>query len=466
MIKFDKSLFDMICLPRTAAEALLGAPPACLKLYIYCILRDGAQDLGQAAQELNLPAPEVTDALQYLKIKGLLNMEDAENIELTYPEEKKEKAAVYCDAEEAAVLQSLFSDRLLSARDYLAINECTSVYGLNSDVVHVLIEYCIKTHRAKNRVPMSYIKKKALEWAEAGVDTVELAVKRSQSEMKDSGALKEILVMMGIRGRQPSAEEQKLYEKWTNVYGMDLDAITAAMPATLSAVNPSCKYLDRILTQLYNENKTSAEKIAESLTDRELTDDSIKMLLKELGAPNRTVTEAMRKRYMRFKYMGFSQETILLAAGEAVKSGVATMENVDMILSGWAGKGILKEEDILRFIENTQKNNERAKEFLSCLGVSRRPTSRDVSLINRCLRQGMTEETLMFAAKCAYGTASPMKYVQTILNSWQEAGVKTLSEAQAQNERHRVADKRQIYDERTYTEEELMSKVRDPLADL
>ena len=59
-----------------------------------------------------------------------------------------------------------------------------------------------------------------------------------------------------------------------------------------------------------------------------------------------------------------------------------------------------------------------------------------------------------------------MKYVQTILNSWQEAGVKTLSEAQAQNERHRVADKRQTYGERSYTEENFKEAFKDPLSDL
>ena len=69
----------MICLPRGVAEALLGAPPVCLKLYIYGLLR-GEGELTQMSEELGMPIEELDDGLQYLKERGFIASRGAERI--------------------------------------------------------------------------------------------------------------------------------------------------------------------------------------------------------------------------------------------------------------------------------------------------------------------------------------------------------------------------------------------------
>ena len=186
MISFDKRQLDMISIPRSTAEFLLGAPPACLKLYIYAVLRNGA-DLTQISEETGLSVLELEDAMQYLKEKGVFIRRGADKIIICIPKEEEDcDEAIYTDMENVKMLQALFSDRILSSRDYTAIRECKTVYGLPDEVVTRLVEHCVMTSRAKNRVSMSYIQKKAAEWAEAGINTLELAERRADMERSDS----------------------------------------------------------------------------------------------------------------------------------------------------------------------------------------------------------------------------------------------------------------------------------------
>ena len=113
----------MISIPRSTAEFLLGAPPACLKLYIYAVLRNGA-DLTQISEETGLSVLELEDAMQYLKEKGVFIRRGADKIIICIPKEEEDcDEAIYTDMENVKMLQALFSDRILSSRDYTAIRE-------------------------------------------------------------------------------------------------------------------------------------------------------------------------------------------------------------------------------------------------------------------------------------------------------------------------------------------------------
>ena len=457
----------MISIPRSTAEFLLGAPPACLKLYIYAVLRNGA-DLTQISEETGFSVLELEDAMQYLKEKGVFIRRGADKIIICIPKEEEDcDEALYTDMENVKMLQALFSDRILSSRDYTAIRECKTVYGLPDEVVTRLVEHCVMTSRAKNRVSMSYIQKKAAEWAEAGINTLELAERRADMERSDSQNLHEILGRLGIRSRQASDEERKLFNKWVNEYGMDMEAISAAMPATLSAQNPSIKYLDRILSELYSQGKTTASAISEELNDKDYIDEQIKKLLESIGAPKRTVTEEMRRAYVRFLSMGFTQEEILLAGKKAMEDGMATFKNVEMTLAGWASRGLTNRKSIEDFLNEIESDKMRAAQMLKRMGVSRVVSDKDIAMVNKYLKKGMSEDAILYAAECAYGAAAPIKLTQTILKNWSEMNIKTLEEAKKQNESHRAnKNLTKLDDERAYTDSEFKQKIRDPIAEL
>ena len=115
-------------------------------------------------------------------------------------------------------------------------------------------------------------------------------------------------------------------------------------------------------------------------------------------------------------------------------------------------------------IDGAQAARERARHMLKEMGITGAPGDKDIAMVNRYLQKGMDEDVIMFAAKLAYGATSPRKLAETILKNWAAIGVKTLDEAKKENEKHRSPQK-STNNERQYTEEELDSKLRDPLED-
>ena len=180
MLHFNALPLKMISLPVAAAEFLLTAPPACAKVYLYGLIRKDAE-LDKMAHELSLSRSEVLDAIDCLQNEGLIQIGTDAYTQVLYRPTEPEAAPpseMYGNANFNAMLQALFADRELSYRDYKIFYECVDVYGLSEQVVLILAEYCINSHRSKNRVPISYIRENARQWAKEGITTMELATQK------------------------------------------------------------------------------------------------------------------------------------------------------------------------------------------------------------------------------------------------------------------------------------------------
>ncbi|MEI3416888.1 MAG: hypothetical protein V8Q43_04950 [Christensenellaceae bacterium] len=130
---FDKSNFDMLVLPRAAAERLVEGEAEVLRVYLYGLLH-AETDPEAAAQELGIPKSAVLQAWETLQAQGLCTLSAEAGGRMTYALLQREEAAgapeIYANAGFNAMLQSLFSDRELSYSDYRLFYELLEVYGL------------------------------------------------------------------------------------------------------------------------------------------------------------------------------------------------------------------------------------------------------------------------------------------------------------------------------------------------
>lgn len=469
MIEFKTT--DYLCIPKKTAEELLKAPADAGKLYLYGLLRGSAQDFEQISAELNLSIAKLTESFEALISLGLLSR-DADARVYDYgvvPVERTDEAeAVYDNTEFNLQLQALFSDRILSMRDYSAFYECKDVYGLPETVVLMLAEDCIVSHKAKNRLPMSFVRMRGREWAEEGINTVALAEQKMESERSEKDGVKEVLRLLGMR-KNPSEEEEKLYHKWTKQWGFSQGGIRASMVATTKAQYPSMKYLDAILKELYGLGKVTYNDISEHFLTAEQADETLKKLMGRIGTPRRTVSEEQRKMYSRWRTMGFEEQEILYAGSIASQKGAGTFEHIDKILTGWRMKGIVRMDDIAAMLKSEEARKDATEHFMSRAGVEKSVTKTDIERYERMQRKyGYSEEIMLFAAECAYGYSSPMRAAETILSGWKNANVTTLEQARMENKKHRERKRsgEPAFEERNYTREELDARIRDPLAEL
>jgi len=451
----------------------MKAPAEAVKLYLYGLTRKTAQDIDQIAAETGITSKQVLEGFEMLKTLGLVSR-DADAAVYDYcvkeQEELPQAEAVYDNTEFNIQLQALFSDRILSMKDFSAFYECKEVYGLPESVVLMLAEDCIMLHKAKNRLPMSFVRKMGQEWAEEGIDTVALAQEKMDSERSEKDGAKEVLRLLGIR-KNPSEEEEKLYHKWIKTWGFSQGGIRAAMVATTKAQYPSMKYLDAILKELYGLGKVTYNDVSEHFLTVEQADDTLKKLMGRIGMPRRTVSEEQRRMYSRWRTMGFGEQEILHAGAIASKKGYASFEHTDKILTGWRMKGLIRIEDIENMLRNDEERRAAAEVFLSRAGIEKSVTKTDIEKYERLQRKyGFSEDIMLFAAECAYGYSSPMRAAETILSGWKSANVTTLDQAREENKNHRAMTGKKNnaprFEERSYTREELDAHIRDPLAEL
>jgi len=464
---------EMLAIPKWAAEELLRAPASCTKLYLYGQLRGSAHDIDQISAETGLPSGEVLEGLETLK--NLMLITDDENTavydyQLTAPLRTEQPQAVYDNTEFNVQLQALFSDRILSMKDYAAFYECKEVYGLPETVILMLAEHCIVNHKVKNRLPMSFLKKVGQEWAEEGINTVALASAKMEAERSRNEGAREILRIFNF-SRRPTEEEEKLYQKWTNTWGFSFGGIRAAMAATTATGNPSMKYLDSILKDLYSKGKVTQNDVAQHLLATEQADDTIKKLLSRIGASRRSVTDEQRKLYSRWTTMGFSEKEILYAGSVAHASGYASFDHVDKLLTGWRMKNLVRLEDIEALLKKDEERRIAAEALLSRAGIEKSVTKTDIEKYERMQRKyGFSAEIMLYAAECAYGYSSPMKAIDTILSGWQEKGVTNLEQAREEHRAHKAKTtanrNTSRFDDRSYTREELDARIKDPLKEL
>lgn len=513
MLKFDKISTDVICLSVTTVQALLHAPTGATEIYLYAQLH-GTAELETLCREFDLSDEQVRDAINFLRNERLLRIarvsagfddEDAEQIDESPAQDAQptvkprravslnqeiipdaspaqssepdpqtrpaaqDRQAVYSDAEFNDSLQRLFSDRLLTMSDLKGIYECCDVYGLPKGVVLFAAEHAIGVHQRGNRLPIRYIQSIAREWAENDIKSVEDAQTFLTMQSGANRDVREILSKLGQR-RQPTNEERKLYEKWTGEWGYSHAAVLEACALTASASSPSMKYLDGILRNLHEQEKDSVvtkSGMNEHIKRSEDDDASMKKLLAQLGAYSQSITPELRRLYRRWTAEGFDQAALEFAFGHAAIKGRGTLEYISTLLDDWGSRGLYKADDILADLSLNKKRAARIRDILRKAGVSRAPADGDYEMYDKYAAV-MDSDVISFAAELAYGSNSPLRTMVNILERWQNAGVKNIEQARAQDEAHRAQNQQNTRGrraphsearERDYTGGELESRV-------
>jgi len=464
MIRFAPP--EYVSIPKQAIDALIEASPAALRLYLFGLAHERA-DLSELTGALSLKREELLLAMEELENRGLLGICVQGETTFTYlaPAPVATNAPVYPDAQFNARLQSLFTDRLLTDADFKLFYECIDVYSLPREVVLMLAEHCIGTHKRKNRLPISYIRDRARAWAQEGIDTPAAAEKRMREGAAESGCAK-VLRSLGIRGRYPTDEEERLYQVWTREWGATDEAIAAAMRATASSRNPNMSYLNSVLRSMYEKGLLSGDAPERIRLERE-TEAELKAVKKMLGAVPLTFSQEERSRYDAWRAAGFSQGAILLGAKACAARERRTMEALSALLLSWKKAGVCSESEISALLRDEAALSRRVRAFLDRAGVTAPPSPADLRLYRRFESEyGMSEEVILFAAECAHGSANALRYAQKLLLEWSRAGVSSVSAAEAERAKHHTCKKPVDYSERDYAPGELSAKVHNALDDV
>lgn len=271
----------MQCCPmdNSIADRLIAAHDGDVALLYIYMARTGSSDMELAARDLCRTIGEISAAHEKLQRMELLPRAAAAGIpekiapapEKPAPAEElpeyetedlvrrsKEDAgfsAVVAEAQKVLghVLSSSDLKRLFGIYDYLA---------LPPEVILMLLNHCVSLSQGR-RPSMRFIEKEAYTWANREILSLEQAeeyIRRSKERREDMGRLKEIL---GIRGRELTATEQKYIASWLDM-GFDDSCISIAYDRTVTNTGAlKWSYMNKILLSWQEKGIHTGAEVAE-----------------------------------------------------------------------------------------------------------------------------------------------------------------------------------------------------------
>ena len=280
-----------------------------------------------------------------------------------------------------------------------------------------------------------------MEWAERGIRSLEDVEKAIAYNDQVYSMANAVMKQLAI-SRKPTANELDCVRRWIYDWKLSTEDVLAACAHTTKARSPSIAYLDAILKAR-----------VDSGGDRHF--ETVKVILKELGAGNIVPTPDQVRAYAALLEKGFEPEAILLAAVQCARKRKNNFEDLEWMLGKWAEAGVRTRAQADKYVNDMQQATREVRSLLEAAGLSRRPTMDDLDRYEGW-KQKYSPDMILCAAECARGTRVPVRFMDKLLSEWQKTGVTTPEAAKAQHAAYRPANaesgSRANYDQRTDTD--------------
>ena len=425
-------------------EYMLRAPGDFVKVYLYalmlCYHPTPRMSLSAMAKDLDMAEEDVERAFKYWARDGLVRqvgdnpvsftLANLKQLTLTRAENPGDKLYNQKNAQLLQEAERILKRKLGGKEEDTILDWC-DVLELPEEVVLMLLQ--IEMENSGGRVNIEIANRKASEWAQNGINTVEEVEKVIVIGKQREQELRKVLRRLGLR-QNPSDDQKEMYRKWVEEWGFTYEDIIEACKETAKGT-PNMGYLNGILSRYYHSGwleKKEEERKAEN-EEREFVSE----ILEKLGRVGMIPTEEDFKSIQNWRILGASDELIKEAAISVHKHGSMQMNKVQERLESWLKNGIKTKEDVERTRKQVQEMNMTLYSVYKAAGMEKLPNITDRGMLNAWLSDyGMNEEMIIQAAEYAKGTPNPLGTINIILRNWSRADIHTLEAARQEHESH------------------------------
>lgn len=438
-------------------EHMYDAPAPALKVYLYARMLALHPELGgtlaDMAKALRMEEEDVYAAFAYWESRDLVCRISDQPAYAFKPLRGQGGAAAALDREMYANrdfnngLRKLFGDMFIGDHELRKAGDWLSILKYEPAAALRLVEYGIKTSRVKSPKPPSVFKrmdKVAEAWSARGIHTLEDVERAIAEESGAAPVAREVLKKLGI-ARQPSDPELHTVDKWLKDWGYTQEQILAACDDTVSARNPTVKYLDSILETRRAENPE---------TYRELVE-----VLRELNPRFAQPSPDQLARYEQLRARWNSPEMIRLAAVQCHRANKYHFDDLEWRLNTWQEDGVSTPEAADEWMRQMSLLRTELRRVYRQAGIGdKRPSDGDI-LAYRGWKSTYPEALIQYAAECSRNAVSPAGYMDKLLTAWADEGIVTVDAARTSRETRRAGADRPAnpaldYSQREYRDED------------
>lgn len=287
---------SIFCVPCVVVDKYIKlAGESELKILLYLLRHGGEVFDGEIiASDLSLTSERVEEGIAFWKQRGLLETDAAgelvpvrgnDEIPSSHavtashiPEPKPESVVRKTEltrAPDFPPVEIAKTVRGSDKADYL-FKHCEALYGrplkhneqntlmiiledacLPVEAALILVDYCFSV----NKNTPAYMRSIALEWAESGINTIDLAEKRVEELRKLNSAVGRFKTMFDVSSAF-SKEQKELINRWVNDFAFEDEMISEAYQITLNRTGKlAFKYMNKILTDWHGKGIKKKEQL-------------------------------------------------------------------------------------------------------------------------------------------------------------------------------------------------------------
>ncbi|MBQ2946076.1 MAG: DnaD domain protein [Clostridia bacterium] len=260
-IIFEKTENSFFLVPSELVDRYLdGASELELKLMLY-LLRNGGKLLSEdmLAQKFSVSAEEIMGAVDFWVKSGIIvKKNERYSINFSVKDSRPSYSAdviakrVEGDPNLRALIngvETLFG-KMLSPTE---LNSLMTLYewdGISPELILLIISHC----KENGKKGFKYIEKTAVEWFEAGIDTVEKAEAKIKESERRKSTEYTVQKIIGAENRALTAKEKECVNAWINELEASEELISRAYETTVEKTGKySIGYMNTVLRSWHTQ---------------------------------------------------------------------------------------------------------------------------------------------------------------------------------------------------------------------
>ena len=251
-------------------------PQEVVKLYMYLLYIEANQiniEIETISKEINISLKDVKASLDYLQEKGLIimmeegfyivDLQEKEVMELYTPKVTASKEMIEANQKKNNKREKIINDiesmyfaGNMKAEWYKKIILWFEKYNFSNEAMLGIFSHCFSDEVK----PIAYVETVVKSMADKGVITINDLSKQIVNYDKKSKIIKFVKTELNLH-KALTKPQERIVEKWIFDYNYDKEQIKLVIDKTINAQNVGFNYLDKIITEWYQQGLKTVEDI-------------------------------------------------------------------------------------------------------------------------------------------------------------------------------------------------------------
>lgn len=251
-------------------------PQEAVKLYMYLLYIEANQiniEIETISKEINISLKDVKASLDYLQEKGLIimmeegfyivDLQEKEVMELYTPKVTASKEMIEANQRKNNKREKIINDiesmyfaGNMKAEWYKKIILWFEKYNFSNEAMLGIFSHCFSDEVK----PIAYVETVVKSMADKGVITINDLSKQIVNYDKKSKIIKFVKTELNLH-KALTKPQERIVKKWIFDYNYDKEQIKLVIDKTINAQNVGFNYLDKIITEWYQQGLKTAEEI-------------------------------------------------------------------------------------------------------------------------------------------------------------------------------------------------------------